>query len=112
VTDAEDEIRICERFAEQGLKRSRVGAEADAKIDVRRDHAHERTLFRRGRQFARHARVVGIPEKGECLGRVGRITIRMMLGGKSGHVALKINRPFVKSSSFLLRFQSQISQKP
>ena len=88
MTDAEDEIRICERFAEQGLKRSRVGAEADAKIDVRRDHANQRAVTGCGRNRAPVERGESLAKKRKRLGGVAWITVWMMLGGQGSHVDL------------------------
>jgi len=90
VADAEDEVGVGERRVEERPERGGVGAEADAKIDVRGDDAGQGTVFGRGRQRAGRGGGEGFAEKREGFDGTGGVAIGMMPGGeRSGHVGFK-----------------------
>ena len=85
----EHDVGIGQWDIEQRTKRRGIGAQAHAKVDMRRDDAEQFALLR-GRR-SRTVRLEGsesVSEKSERLGRVGRITIGMMIGKERSHEAL------------------------
>ena len=85
MADTENEINFSEGFVEQRLEGGGVGGEADAEVDVGSDDASELAGRRRGRELGRGKTGEGFAEKGHRPARIGRIAIRMMVGGERGH---------------------------
>ncbi len=81
MADAEDDIGIGEGRFQQRTESGGISLHAYAEIDVRRDHAREGAFGGCRRQLIRRHGTKGIPEKGQCLGGVGGVTGRVMLGG-------------------------------
>ena len=85
MADAENQISVGERFIEQGSKSGGIGAEADPKIDVRRDDTSKSGFLGRRRQLIGRKGIEGVAEKGEAFGGVRGIAVGMMLSIEKSH---------------------------